>query len=216
MRQIPKVLVVDDDAAIRTALKRLFHAAGFLVDCYESADALLLESVTSTASCILLDVQLPGLDGLELQERLADLGQPPPIIFLTGHGTVPLSVRAMKNGARHFFEKPVDGEVLLTEVTAAIAVWEAACKRSEEAQLVHARLASLTPRQRNVLEHVASGQLNKQIAASLGISEKTVKVHRARGLQKLGVRSVAQLVRSLERAASAPRQAAATAVRSAA
>jgi FixJ family two-component response regulator len=216
MRQIPKVLVVDDDAAIRTALKRLFHAAGFLVDCYESADALLLESVTSTASCILLDVQLPGLDGLELQERLADLGQPPPIIFLTGHGTVPLSVRAMKNGARHFFEKPVDGEVLLAEVTAAIAVWEAACKRSEEAQLVHARLASLTPRQRDVLEHVASGQLNKQIAASLGISEKTVKVHRARGLQKLDVRSVAQLVRSLERAASAPRQAAATAVRSAA
>jgi FixJ family two-component response regulator len=216
MRQIPKVLVVDDDAAIRTALKRLFHASGFSVDCYESADALLLESVTSTASCILLDVQLPGLDGLELQERLADLGQPPPIIFLTGHGTVPLSVRAMKNGARHFFEKPVDGEVLLAEVTAAIAVWEAACKRSEEAQLVHARFASLTPRQRNVLEHVASGQLNKQIAASFGISEKTVKVHRARGLQKLGVRSVAQLVRLLERAASAPRQAAATAVRSAA
>ena len=205
MRQPSKVLVVDDDQAIRAALERLLRAAGLSVDCFESADALLLEPITSAAACILLDIQLPGLNGLQFQERLIELGCDAPIIFLTGHGTVPVAVRAMKNGARHLFEKPVDGDELLAAITEAIAAHESVHRNDEELQLLRARLQSLTVRQRNVLEHVATGQLNKQIAGALGISEKTVKVHRARGLQKLGVKSVAQLVRLLEKAETASR-----------
>ena len=207
MRQPSRVLVVDDDQAIRTALGRLLRAAGLTVDCFESADAVLLEPITSSACCILLDIQLPGLDGLQFQERLIELGCNAPVIFLTGHGTVPIAVRAMKNGARHLFEKPVNGDELLAAITEAIAGYESVRKDGEEVQLLRARLESLTVRQRKVLEHVATGRLNKQIAGALGISEKTVKVHRARGLQKLGVKSVAQLVRLLEKADATSRPA---------
>jgi FixJ family two-component response regulator len=122
------------------------------------------------------------------------------VIFLTGHGTVPVAVRAMKNGARHVFEKPVDGDALLVAIGEAMTAYEAVRKNGEQLHVLRARLGSLTSRQRDVLEHVGLGQLNKQIAGALGISEKTVKVHRARGLQKLGVKSVAQLVRLLEKA----------------
>jgi FixJ family two-component response regulator len=207
MRQPSRVLVVDDDQAIRTALARLLRAAGLSVDCFESADAVLLEPITTSASCILLDIQLPGLNGLQFQERLIELGCDAPVIFLTGHGTVPVAVRAMKNGARHLFEKPVDGDELLAAITEAIAAHESLRKDGEELQLLRARVQLLTVRQRKVLEQVATGQLNKQIAGTLGISEKTVKVHRARGLQKLGVRSVAQLVRLLQKADATSRPA---------
>jgi FixJ family two-component response regulator len=200
MSQPSKILVVDDDAAIRTALARLLRAAGLSVDCFESADVLLSDPITSNASCILLDVQLPGLDGLEFQEKLIDLGWDVPVIFLTGHGTVPVAVRAMKNGARHVFEKPVDGDALLAAIGEAMTAYEVVRKDGAELHVLRGLLGSLTNRQRKVLEHVATGQLNKQIAGALGISEKTVKVHRARGLQKLGVKSVAQLVRLLEKA----------------
>jgi FixJ family two-component response regulator len=194
-----KVLVVDDDGAVRASLTRLLKSAGLTVEAFESAESLLVESITAAASCIVLDVRLPGLDGPGLQDLLVARGHAVPIVFLSGYASTPLVVRAMKHGATTFLEKPVDGDALLAAVTEAIAASEAARKAAAEMRSIQARLATLTSRELEVVEQVAAGKLNKQIGTLLGISEKTVKVHRARGQLKLGVRSVAQLVRLVEK-----------------
>jgi FixJ family two-component response regulator len=192
--------LVDDDAGVLKALSRLLRAAGYDTRTYSSPNDFLAEHDPSIPGCAVLDLTMPGLDGLELQEKLAEQASERPIIFLSGKADVPRSVQAMKAGAVDFLLKPVERDVLLAAV--ARANEQDAKLRQERAdrQAVERKLASLTPREREVLEHVAAGKLNKQIAAALGTVEKTVKVHRGRMMEKLGVRSVAELVRLTERA----------------
>jgi FixJ family two-component response regulator len=194
----PTVFVVDDDAPLRRSITRLLHVAGFLVAPFASAEEFLAQYNPSVLGCLVLDVAMPALDGLELQQILAKAGSLLPIIFLTGQADIPKSVQAMKHGASDFLTKPVNDEDLLAAVRAAIEKDRA--RRREQAQLseIHSRLATLTPREREVLEYVITGKLNKQIAGELGTVEQTVKVHRARVMQKMRVQSVAELVRLME------------------
>lgn len=195
----PTVFVVDDYAPVRRSISRLLHTAGFAVAAFASAQEFLAQFDPGMCGCLVLDVAMPALDGLELQQILAKAGSLLPIIFLTGEGDIPKSVQAMKHGASDFLTKPVDDEDLLAAVRAAIAKDRA--RRREQAELaeIRARLATLTPREREVLEYVVAGKLNKQIAGDLGTVEQTVKVHRAHLMQKLRVQSVAELVRLTER-----------------
>jgi len=198
----PSVHVVDDEATVRTALCRLLAAEGGLsVHAHDCADSLLQALEDDPApGCILLDVGLPGLDGLAVQRVLADSACAKPIIFLTGCGDVPMCASAMRAGAVDFLTKPVDEAVLFDAVNRAITRDAANRSARAEQESTQSRLDSLTPREREVLTHVMAGRLNKQIAADLGTAEKTVKVHRARGMEKMRVRSVAELVRMVERA----------------
>jgi FixJ family two-component response regulator len=191
---VPIIHVVEDDESSRIASSRLLRAAGYEVRLYATGDAFLAETPTG-AGCIVLDLRLPGSNGLELQERLTRAKNPLPIVFLTGHGDVPQSVRAMKAGAVDFLTKPVDAPDLLDAVARAIA--RDAENRSVRARQLAARerYDRLTPREREVLPHLISGQLNKQIGFDLGISERTVKVHRHQVLEKMEVDSIAELVR---------------------
>jgi len=195
----PIIFVVDDYAPLRRSISRLLHAAGFVVVAFASAEEFLAQYDPGVWGCLVLDVAMPALNGLELQRILAQAGSLLPIIFLTGEGDIPKTVRAMKYGASDFLTKPVNDEDLLAAVRAAIAKHRA--RRQVEAQLseIRARLATLTPREREVLEYVIAGKLNKQIAGDIGTVEQTVKVHRARVMQKMRVRSVAELVRLTER-----------------
>jgi FixJ family two-component response regulator len=195
----PTVFVVDDYAPVRRSISRLLHTAGFAVAAFASAQEFLAQFDPRMCGCLVLDVAMPALDGLELQQILAKAGSLLPIIFLTGEGDIPKSVQAMKHGASDFLTKPVDDEDLLAAVRAAIAKDRA--RRREQAELaeIRARLATLTPREREVLEYVVAGKLNKQIAGDLGTVEQTIKVHRAHLMQKLRVQSVAELVRLTER-----------------
>ena len=190
----PIVSIVDDDPAFLRSLSRLLKEDGWIVETYESAEAFLASWNPQAPGCLLLDVTLPGLDGLELQHRLAGAGLALPIVFLTGHGDIPMSVRAIKAGAADFLTKPVSAEALLASVRAAIAS-DAATRqgRADLAQLEQ-RLATLTPREREVLAAVAAGRLNKQIAADLGIVEQTVKFHRARIMERMQARTAAELM----------------------
>lgn len=188
------VHLVEDDASSRTASSRLLGLAGYTVRTYEGA-AQCLEQPLEGPGCIVLDLQLPGASGLEVQARLADRPNPLPIVFLTGHGDVPQSVRAMKAGAIDFLTKPVEADVLLDAVARAVArdianrgVWT----RQEE---IRARYSRLTPREREVFAHLISGQLNKQVGFDLGISERTTKIHRRQVLDKMEADSIADLVR---------------------
>jgi FixJ family two-component response regulator len=192
------VFVVDDYAPVRRSISRLLHAAGFVVAAFASAEEFLAQYDPGVWGCLVLDVAMPVLNGLELQHILAQAGSLLPIIFLTGEGDIPKTVQAMKHGATDFLTKPVNDEDLLAAVRAAIAKHRA--RRQEEARLseIRARLATLTPREREVLEYVVAGKLNKQIAGDLGTVEQTVKVHRARVMQKMRVQSVAELVRLME------------------
>jgi FixJ family two-component response regulator len=195
MSDAPVVHLVDDDPSVRRALARLLAAAGHRYETHDSAEAFLARRPEAAPGCAVIDLQLPGASGLELQARLAELDATLPLIFLTGRGDIPASVRAMKGGAVDFLTKPVDAAALMAAVAAALERGEALrAARAAEAS-VGARLARLTPREREVLDMVAEGRLNKQIAADLGVAEKTVKVHRARVMRKLGVRTVAELVR---------------------
>lgn len=198
------VHVVDDDASFRKSLARLLRSHGVPVDTFDSAEAFLTSGLTDRAGCLVLDIYMPGLNGLDLQEALAKAGCAMPILFLTGHGDIPMSVRAMKGGAAEFLTKPVDEKVLMDAIQRAL---EENRRQSEEhAQLENllAPLRSLTEREREVLRHLITGCLNKEIAARLGIVEKTVKVHRGRVLSKLRARSVADLVRLCQRAGIEP------------
>jgi len=196
---VPTVFVVDDDAAVRKSLSRLLRSVPFTVMTVGSPQEFLEQYDPSAPGCLILDVAMPGLNGLELQEALAAKGSPPPIIFLTGHGDIPMSVQAMKQGAFDFLTKPVNDEDLIQAVHSALKRDGIARQSRKELDDIQGRLETLTPREREVLTHVVTGQLNKQIAWDLGTVEKTIKVHRARVMEKMKVQSVAELVRLTER-----------------
>jgi FixJ family two-component response regulator len=190
----PTVFVVDDDASVRGALARLLHSAGYQTETFASAEGFLAQSRFDAPGCILLDVRMPGLNGLELQQALAAANRQLPIVFITGHGDVPMSVRAMKAGAEDFLPKPFDDGELLKAVARALNKSQREQNERTEVAEIRRRLSSLTPREREVLCHVVAGQLNKQIAADLSIAEKTIKVHRGRVMEKMGASSLAGLV----------------------
>ena len=195
-RETGTVFLVDDDASVRRALTRLMKSAGYQVQAFASArDFLDAQPEPDDPACLVLDVRMPGLTGLDLQGELQAMNANLPIIFITGHGDIPMSVKAMKAGAVDFLPKPVKDLVLLSAIEQALA--RAVRENAERAELeeIQGRVETLTPREREVLEHVVSGQLNKQIAFDLGTVEKTIKVHRARLMQKMGADSVAELVR---------------------
>jgi FixJ family two-component response regulator len=192
--KVPTVFVVDDDASVRGALARLLHSAGYQTETFASAEGFLAQSRFDAPGCILLDVRMPGLNGLELQQALTAADRQLPIVFITGHGDVPMSVRAMKAGAEDFLPKPFDDEELLKAVAQALNKSQREQNERTEVAEIRKRLSSLTPREREVLCHVVAGQLNKQIAADLSIAEKTIKVHRARVMEKMGASSLAGLV----------------------
>jgi len=193
------VFVVDDDAAVRKAVSRLLRSAGIGVAAFASPTEFLAQYDPATPGCLVLDIAMPGFNGLQLQTALGEKGNILPIIFLTGHGDVSKSVQAMKHGAFDFLSKPVKDRDLLTVVRTAIET--DAFVRREKAKIseILTRLDALTPREREVLEHVGDGKLNKQIAGDMGITEATVKMHRARVMVKMKVQSVAELARLTER-----------------
>jgi RNA polymerase sigma factor (sigma-70 family) len=195
----PTVFVVDDDEAVRKAVLRLLRSAAIAVAAFASSREFLAQYDPATPGCLVLDIAMPDFDGLQLQTTLGEKGCLLPIIFLTGHGDVSKSVQAMKHGAFDFLSKPVKDKDLLTAVRAALE--RDAIARRDQAKLseIRAHLDTLTPREREVLEHVVAGKLNKQIASDLGITEATVKTHRARVMVKMQVQSVAELARLTER-----------------
>jgi FixJ family two-component response regulator len=195
----PVVFVVDDDPAVLKSLSRLLRSAGLTVATFVSPREFLDHHVPTLPGCLVLDMAMPGLNGLELQQALAAKGSVRQIVFLTGHGDIPMSVQAMKQGAVDFLTKPVNDDVLLKAVRAAIEKDRLQRQTFGEVAAIQQRLARLTPREHEVMEHVVSGQLNKQIAADLGIVEKTIKIHRARMMEKMNVQSLAELVRAAER-----------------
>lgn len=194
------VFLIDDDPSVRRALTRLIRSAGYRVTAFASAREFLETPPDDDGpACLVLDVRLPGLSGLELQQALQRDHAAMPIIFITGHGDVPMSVKAMKAGAVDFLQKPVKDKVLLQAIEQALV--RAARERTEreELDLIRRRYDNLTPREREVLALVITGMLNKQIAFELGTVEKTIKVHRARVMDKMGASSVAELVRIAEK-----------------
>jgi FixJ family two-component response regulator len=195
----PTVFVVDDYAPGRRSISRLLRTAGFAVTAFASAEEFLAQYDPQASGCLVLDLAMPAVSGLELQGILADRGSLLPIIFLTAYGDIPKSVQAMKRGASDFLTKPVNDEDLLAAVRAAIEKDRALRREQTELSEIRARLATLTPREREVLEYVVAGKLNKQIAGQLGTVEQTVKIHRAHVMQKMRVQSVAELVRLTER-----------------
>ena len=191
----PIISVVDDDSAVRKALERLLRAAGLNVACHSSAQSFLDTFDPTISGCVVLDLEMPGLSGLDLQDLLRAEGLPPKIVFLTGRAEVPDGVRAMKFGAVEFLTKPVNDRTLLDAIHTALELDRT--DRSRQASLgeIRRRMGTLTPREMDVFTHVIAGKLNKQIAGSLGTVEKTVKVHRARVMGKMQADSLAQLVR---------------------
>ena len=192
------VFVVEDDASMRRALNNLFESVGLGVEAFGSASEMLQHKLPDVASCLVLDVRLPGLSGLDFQAELAKANIHIPIIFMTGHGDIPMSVRAMKGGAVDFLTKPFRDQEMLDAVVTAI---ERDRKRRETDKIIanlQALLETLTPREREVFTLVSSGLMNKQIAAELGLAEITVKIHRGHIMKKMGARSLADLVRKAE------------------
>jgi FixJ family two-component response regulator len=194
------VFLVDDDAGVLKALSRLMRAHGYEVRRFASPEKFLQFHDATVPGCAVLDVAMPGLDGLELQQAMTVAGIQRPIIFITGKGDIPTSVRAMKAGAIDFLTKPVSDDDLLDAIGRAKEHDAKNRQIHAEQAAIKAKLATLTPREREVLTHVVAGRLNKQIAGDLGTVEKTVKVHRGRMMEKLGVRTVADLVRLAEKA----------------
>jgi FixJ family two-component response regulator len=198
------VHVLDDDVSMREALARLLGAVGYEVRVHASAASFLLDPGSPLPSCLILDVRMPEVDGLEIQDALARMKAAIPIIFLTGHGDIPMSVRAMRAGASDFLTKPVRREQLLAAVTRALESENARdSERALKAQL-GARYDSLTTREREVFAGVVAGKLNKQIAADLDIAERTVKAHRSQVMEKMQARSLAELVRQAESLRQSP------------
>jgi len=196
---VPIVFVVDDDPSVRRAIKRLIGSVGLQVELFASAQEFLQARHSEVPSCLVLDIRLPGISGLDFQRTLADADIHIPIIFVTAHGDIPMTVRAMKAGAVEFLTKPFRDQDLLDAVHVALERDRA--RRQQEAELgtLRKRLETLTPREREVLPLVVSGLLNKQIAAEIGTSETTVKVHRSQLMRKMGANSLAELVRLAER-----------------
>jgi FixJ family two-component response regulator len=205
--QNPIVYVVDDDESVREALASLLRSAGRDVETFASAKAFLENNLPDMPSCLVLDVRMPGLSGLDLQQRLTEIYTRIPIIFITAHGDIPTSVRAIKAGAVEFLTKPFRDEDLLRAINEALE--QDANTRQQQAAAAHLqeRYLSLTPREKEVMRLVVSGMLNKQIANELGTSEITVKVHRRQVMTKMGANSLADLVRMSERLGLSPREA---------
>lgn len=206
----PLVIIVDDDASVREALSELILSAGFQPASFASTRELLDAGVLDCPGCLIVDVRMPGASGLDLQRHLAQNGNPKPLIFLTGHGDIPMTVQAMKAGAVDFLTKPVRDQTLLDAVIAGVA---ADAVRRAEAVVVKRnveRLETLTPREREVLHEVARGRINKQIAFDLSISEVTVKLHRGNVMRKMEASSIGELIRAWETLPASIRQAGAT------
>jgi FixJ family two-component response regulator len=192
------VFVIDDDAGVRQALESLIGSVGLRVACFASPEEFLRQRHTDTPSCLVLDVRLPGLSGLDLQRELASTPYCIPIIFITGHGDVPMAVRAMKGGAVEFLPKPFRDQDLLDAIGYALDLDRAAKVRSVELDSVQSRVARLTQRQRQIMMRMLDGRLNKQIAAELDLSENTVKVHRRRIMKRMRAPNFAELVHMIE------------------
>jgi FixJ family two-component response regulator len=197
--QDPVVYVIDDDKMIRDGLQSLIKSIGLRVETFASAQDFLSAKHPDVPTCLVLDVRMPGLSGLDLQLKLRDGGIPIPIIFITGHGDIPMSVRAMKEGAHEFLTKPVRGQDLLDAIQKAIASDRQLRQDRQEVKDLRGRFESLTPREKEVLELVVAGLLNKQVADRLGMSELTVKTHRAHVMEKTQAESLAHLVRMSEK-----------------
>jgi FixJ family two-component response regulator len=199
MNDGPSVFVVDDDPSVCKAVSRLLRSAGWQVFAFTSAAEFLQYDRPDAPSCLILDVQLPDLDGLELQHFLAEGRVALPIIFITGHGSIPMTVHAIKAGAVDFLSKPIDDHALLCAVEQAVAQDARQREALSDVSNIWRRFESLSPREREVLEHVVAGRLNKQIAKRLGVTEKTIKVHRGQVMRKMEARSLANLVRMAEK-----------------
>ena len=189
------ILVVDDDESVRDSLQLLLEAEGFKVRSYASAPAFLEAGKSVTRGCIILDVRMPEMDGLELLDHLKSQKNQLPVIMITGHGDVPMAVKAMKFGARDFIEKPFTDDVLLESVSRAISVCDKNQTHDHSVAEINSRVARLTPRERDVLVQLVIGRPNKLIAYELGISPRTVEIHRARVMEKMNTRSLSELVR---------------------
>jgi FixJ family two-component response regulator len=191
----PVIAIVDDDPSVRRGLQRLIRSAGWKVETFASAQEFLAGPRVAFLSCLILDLQLPGLSGLELQKRISEVELAIPIVFLTGHGDIPASVQAMKAGAVEFLTKPVDEQELLQAIQEAVERDRRTRQQHAEASELRERYQSLTPREQEVMQRVISGMLNKQIAAELNITEDTVKFHRGHIMRKMRADSLADLVR---------------------
>jgi FixJ family two-component response regulator len=201
---LPTVFVIDDDPSVRKSLSRLLRSAGYLSETFSCAEEFLGREHFDGIGCLLLDVQMPGLSGMDLQKELNKADYHMPIIFITGHGDIPMSVEAMKEGAVDFLTKPFDDKELLKAIEDAIEKDRQTRAEYDEVLDIRGRIELLTPRENEILCYIITGMLNKQIALKLDIAEKTVKVHRGRVMEKLGVDSVAELVRLAEKVGIKP------------
>jgi FixJ family two-component response regulator len=195
----PLIYLVDDDEAVRDSLGMLFKSIGLQHEAYASALDFLQRYDGKRHSCLVADIRMPGLSGLELQQRLNEQGAEIPIIFITGHGDVPMAVTAMKSGAADFVQKPFRDQDLIDRINKALDRDRERRKGRAEQDAIRARIALLTPRETEVMQRVARGQANKVIAMDLGVSQRTVELHRARVMRKLKMRSVAELVHAIDR-----------------
>jgi RNA polymerase sigma factor (sigma-70 family) len=207
MTGAPVVFVVDDDPSVRSSLKFLISSEGLQVESFDSADTFLQRKLPDLPSCLVLDVRLRGVSGLDFQRELAARNIPIPIVFITGHGDIPMTVKAMKAGAIEFLAKPFRDQDLLDAVRIALERDRARREQEKEVADLQQRFNSLSPREQEVISMVASGMLNKQIAGQLGVAENTVKVHRSRAMEKMQAQSFAELVRMTEKLKSPSRKA---------
>jgi len=200
----PIVFVVDDDPSVRDSTELMLESVGFNVRTFGSAQDFLKADLKEDLGCLVLDVRMPGMSGIELQEKLVSAKTPLPVIFITGHGTVPMSVRAMKAGAVDFLQKPFEEQDLLDAINRAVARQRESRSKKDEEEKIRRRLQSLTPREHEVFSLLVTGMANKEVAYELGASERTIKAHRARIMEKMKAGSLADLVRFAERLRNLP------------
>jgi FixJ family two-component response regulator len=204
MKEPAMVFIVDDDQSVRKSVARILDAAHYAVELFESAVKFLARAAHPGASCVIVDVQMPGLNGIELQKALIERGREEQLVFITGHGNIPMCAEVMKAGAVDFLPKPFKRKELLESIDRALTRSAEQRQRASEKHQARALIEKLTPRELQVMELVATGLLNKQVGAELGMALKTVKTHRAHVMQKLGITSVAELMRVLQQAEMTP------------